>query len=69
MTLNEPWNDGVDLCTIVQEGHAAHPIDSYPGHIVNPMPSGKGIQEGSLVLTFHTWGVLPWGTFGMVVFP
>ena len=67
--FNEHWHNGVDLCTIVQESHAALPIDS--GYILDPVPSvkGVGIEEGSPHLAFYTWGVPSWGTFGVVTFP
>ena len=69
--FNKLWCNSVDLCTIVQQSYAALPIDLYSGHILNCVPSGKGvgIQEGSLHLVFYTWGILYWGTFGMVTFP
>ena len=71
MILNEPWCNIVDLCAIVQEGHATLPIDSYSGHILNLVPSVKGvrIQEGSLHSMYYAWGVPSWGTFGVVTFP
>ena len=71
MMFKEPWHNGVDLSTIVQESHGAPITDSYSGYILNAVPSGKGvgIQEGSLCLAFYTLGVLSWGTFSMVAFP
>ena len=56
MVFNEPWCNGVNLCAIVQESHAALPIDPFPGYVLNPMPAvkGIGIQEGSLCLAFYT---------------
>ena len=67
--FNKPWDNGVDLCAIVQESHVALPIDS--GYVLNPVPSvkGVGIQEGSLHLVFYAWGVPSWGTFIVVTFP
>ena len=41
---NEPWHKGVDLGAIVQESHVSLPIDSYPGHILNPVSSVKGAR-------------------------
>ena len=69
--FNKPWCSGVDLGTIVQESHASLPIDSYSGHILDPilLVKGVGIQEGSLHLAFYAWGVPSLGTFGMVAFP
>ena len=71
MVLNELQCNGVYLCTIVQEGHAALSINPYPGYIFDPIPSveGIGIQEGSMCMMFYALGILPWGTFGMVAFP
>ena len=67
---NETWHNGVDLGTTVQEGHASVSIDSYPGYVLDPVPSikGVGIQEESLCLMFYTLGVLSWGNFGAVTF-
>ena len=69
--FNEPWCNGVDLGAIVQESHVSLPIDSYPGYILNPVPSVKGvrIQEGSLCLVFYALGVPSWDTFTGVTFP
>ena len=69
--FDEPWHNGVDLGTVVQESHAYLPIDSYSGYVLDPVPLVKWvrIQEGSLHLVFYTLGVLSWGTFGMVAFP
>ena len=63
--FNETWHNGVDLGTIVQEGHASLSVDSYLGYILDSIPliKGAGIQEGSLCLTFYTLSVLSWGTF------
>ena len=71
MVFNVPWLNGVNLCAIVQESHAALSINSYPGYILNPVPLVKGvrIQEGSLCLAFYVLGNLSWGTFSMAIFP
>ena len=55
MILNVSWHNGVNLCTMVQETHTALPTDFYPGHVLNPIPSVKGvrIQEGSLCMAFY----------------
>ena len=59
MVFNESWHNGVNLCAIAQESHAAFPVNPY----------GIGIQEGSLCLAFYTLGVPFWGTFSVVPFP
>ena len=66
--FNKLWHDSVELCTIVQESHAALPIGSYSGYVLNPIPSvkGIGIQEGSLGLASYAWGVLSWDTFSVI---
>ena len=71
MVCNEPWYNGVSLCTIVQESHAALPMNPYPGYIFDPIPlvKGIGIQEGSLCLASYTLGTPSWGTFSMSAFP
>ena len=71
MVFHLPWCNGVNVHAIVQESHAAVPINSYPGYIFNPVPSVKGvmIQEGSLCLAFYALGVPSWGTFGAAIFP
>ena len=68
--FNETWHNGVDFGLIVQEGHASLSIDSYPGYVLDHVPSikGVGIQEGSLGLMFYTSGVLSWSTFSGVAF-
>ena len=68
--LNKPWHNGVDLGTIVQDSHASFSIDSYPGYVLNPIPSikGIGIHEGSLCLAFYALAVPSWGTFSGVTF-
>ena len=55
MVFNEPWHNGVNLCTTVQESHAALPGNSYPGHVLDPIPLAKGIgiQEESLFGILH----------------
>ena len=57
MIFNKPWCNGVDLCTIVKENHAALHINSYSGYILDPVPfiEGVGIQEGSLHSVFMPW--------------
>ena len=68
--FNKPWCNNVNLCTIVQESHAALPVDSYSCYILDPISSVKGvqIQEGSLCLAFYAWSVSSWGTFGVTTF-
>ena len=70
MVFNKPWCNDVNLCTIVQESHTAIHINPYPGYVLNPVPSvkGIGIQEGSLCLAFYALDVPCLGTFGMVMF-
>ena len=71
MSFNKLWCDGIDMCTIVQDSHAALPIDSYSGYILAPIPLGKGIQDsrresgfGILCLGFHYPGApLVWSPF------
>ena len=71
MIFHVPWHDGVNLCTIVQEIHAALPVNSYPGYILNLIQSVKGVrnQEGSLCMAFYTLGIPSCVTFGMAIFP
>ena len=71
MVFNVSWCNGVNLCTIVQVSHAALSINPYPGYVLDPVPSIKGvrIQEGSLHLAIYALGVLSWGTFSMAIFP
>ena len=61
----------VFFCTpLSKESHTALPINPYPGYILHPIPSlkGIGIQEGSLCMTFCALGVPSWGAFSMVTF-
>ena len=69
--FNDPWHNGVDLCATVHESHAALPIDSYSGYILDPVSSVKGvqIQEGSLHSVFYALGIPSWGTFTVATFP
>ena len=71
MVFHIPWHNGVNLHAIVQEGHAALLINSYPGYIFNLVPLVKGvrIQEESLCSVFYALGVPSWDTFGLDVFP
>ena len=68
--FNETWCNGVDFGAIVQEGHASLSIDSYPGYILNPIPSikGIGIQEEESVFDVLSLGCPILGTFGGVTF-
>ena len=52
-----------------KRSHASLPIDSYPGHVFDPVQSVKGvrIQEGSLCLVFYALGVPSWDTFSRVM--
>ena len=63
-------HDGIDLCTIAQESHAALPIDLQFGHVFNPMPMLKGvwIQEGSLCESCYALGTSSWGFLGVIIF-
>ena len=71
MAFNVPWHNGVNMCAIVQESHAALSINSYPGYILNPVPLVKGIriQKGSPYLALYTLSIPSWGTFAMAIFP
>ena len=71
MVFNVPWHNGVNLCAIVKENHAALSTNSYPGYILDPIPLVKGvmIQEGSPCLAFYALDILSWGTFNVAVFP
>ena len=62
--------DGIDLCIIVQENHAALPIDLHFGHIFDHMPMLKGvwIQEGSLCGLCYALETSSWGFLGVVIF-
>ena len=51
--LNEPWHNGVDLGTIVQESHASLSIDSYPGYVLNAVLLIKGIRFKKRVCVLH----------------
>ena len=67
MILNKIQCDGVYLCAIIEEGHAALSINPYPGYIFDPISSveGIGIQEGSVCMVPYALGSPSWDTFGL----
>ena len=58
-------HDGVDLGTIVQEGHTTIPIYPHSSYVFDPIPLLKGvwIQEGSLQSGFYASRASVWGLF------
>ena len=60
--------DGVDLCPIVQQGHAAFPIYPHSSYIFDSMPTSKGVwvQEGSLLWWLYTLETSVWRFFSVL---
>ena len=69
MTLYIIRHDGIDLYTIIQESHAALPIDLHFGYVIDPVPMLKGvwIQEGSLCELSYALGTSSWGFLGIII--
>ena len=65
MILHIIRHDGIDLHAIVQESHAALPVDLHFGHVFDPVLMLKGvwIQEGSLHELCYTLGTSSWGSW------
>ena len=70
MTLHIARHDGIYLCAIIKEGHAALSIDPHLGYILDPMPSLEGIriQEGSLCALLYASGTPSGGVIGVAAF-
>ena len=69
MITYTPWNDGIYLGTIVQEGHTTFPIYPHFSYVFDHVPSLKGIQiqEGSAWSSLYALVASVWGIFVVLV--
>ena len=70
MTPHVAGHDGIYLCAIIKEGHAAPSIDPHLGYILDSLPSLEGvrIQEESLCALLYALGNPSGDIIGMVTF-